>query len=229
MESSAQPGHSSGRLTAPLSGIHVERHTKRWAMDIEERIHFYRLLDSTYGALESSERIREELIRARQRSLSNRVLVILLTLSTALPALYGILPDEIGQAKTVYLAVIAGAGFLFAIMAVFQWWEGRQEAREANDLLHVQSEQFLQMQISSYLTRWIMASGIVGGKPDEPTLTNFTNIQRDWEERLSNRLEYVEAMWKNKRISDGAYLQLRTWLLRFAPRSQAATESEEQG
>ncbi len=196
-------------------------------MDIEERIHFYRLLDSTYGALESSERIREELIRARQRSLSNRVLAILLTLSTAIPALYGILPDEIGQAKTVYLAALAGAGLLFAVMSVFQWWEGRQEAREANDLLHVQSEQFLQMQISSYLTRWIMASGIVDGKPAEPALTNFTNIQRDWEERLCSRVEHVEAMWKSNRISDRVYSQLKTWLRRFEPHARPVIENEE--
>lgn len=197
-------------------------------MNAEDRLHFYRLTNVVYGILESTERSRSELltlrylqISTRHKSLGQRIVGVLLSLVALIPAIYGLLPSELGKLRLIWLTgvVLLALGYLATVL--HQWKNDKQEARDLLQLLPAGAEtqaenrpEFLAMLLSSYRTRWQMARAVVSDIVDERDITReqFMAIIEFWERRMAGMASRLKTLLQEGRISQAEYDSLIEWI-----------------
>lgn len=195
-------------------------------MNFEDTVHFYRLTNVAYGILESMERSRSELMTlrylqvvARRKSLGQRVIAVLLSVVALIPAIYGILPEEFGKLRLVWLTgvVVLAMGYLATVF--HQWQSDKDESRELLDLLPAGAEarsdnrpEFISMLLSSYRTRWQMARIILENAADGSVKEQFTEIVAFWERRMLGLVPQLEKLVENGTISRNEYDAFTKWI-----------------
>jgi hypothetical protein len=198
-------------------------------MNTEDKLHFYRLTNVAYGILESTERSRSELLTLRylqistqQKSLGQRIVGVLLSLAAVIPAVYGLLPSELGKLRFVWLTGILLLASAYLATVLHQW---RSDKKEAHDLLfllpagaEIQTEnrpEFLAMLLSSYRTRWQMARDVLcqlSDDEDDVTRKQFAAIVAFWERRMGAMAPRLKGLLGEHKISQAEYDALTEWM-----------------
>lgn len=200
-------------------------------MDSDDKLYFYRLTNVAYGLLESMERSRSELmtlrhlqIAARQKSLGQRVVGILLSLVALIPAIYSLLPSRLGNLRLIWLTGVVVLAIGYIALALHQWQSDKKDAVNLLNLLPVGAEiqadhrpEFIGMLLSSYRTRWQMAQAVHNDVLDEVTKKQFGEIVDFWEHRMQAMLPRLKTLLENGKISQDNYDSLMKW---FPPRVQ---------
>lgn len=195
-------------------------------MEAEDLVQQYRLLDVACGNLEVSEKIRHEVLalkyeqlKAKKTSLLDRSLVALLTLVAGLPVLYSLLPPEIGKLKTFTLVAFAVMAVLYLVVGLLQWWKSKDEEEELSRIVdsgpvHAPEEDpvFLQMQISTFITRRNLAKEILAKNPPDPIGRRFKLAEAHWQMRLQKALELAISLHNSQRMSEKRFRSIQEWI-----------------
>lgn len=198
-------------------------------MNVEDLIQHYRLLDVSYGSLETSERIRHELlalkyeqIKARKGSLLDRSIVALLTVVAGLPALYSLIPDNIGKLKTFSISAFAILALAYWIIGLLQWWKSSDEEKELDSILNTSppyltedNPAFLQMQVSTLLTRRRLIKEILSKEElEEPVRKRFVVAGEYWNKRVDKAKRQVESLHKTGKMNPERFQEIQDWFQR---------------
>lgn len=193
-------------------------------MTADERAHFYRLINAAFGSLESSERIRFELMNMRhlqavnqQKSIQQRLLAVLLTFVAAVPALYGLLPDELTRFRTIWLTAATVLAAVYVYIGWQQLKEEMDQARKVNippgyDVPPEKSPEFLVMQLSSYRTRWEMAQAVLRETPTDNLRALYLNVQQYWADKMRAMAPRLANLVEENRLSSDDYRTLLKWI-----------------
>lgn len=210
----------------------------------ENKIHFYRLTNISYGIFESCEFMRKELmkmlvlqVRGQQKSFGQRIVGVALTVVAAVPVLYELIPDD-SRWRPAWLWTVGVLGALYLGVTVYQWNQARRDERELDELLPAgadrlhgllaeDSPEFLSRQLSAYRTRWQMAQAIVADKPPPATLRMFAEIQRYWEAQLRDMENTLLRLKHSGRLDEGTYSTLAGWIPEWEPPATAATGTDD--
>jgi hypothetical protein len=195
-------------------------------MNADDKVNAYRITNALYGVLESSERIRYELIQMRylqassqQKSRGQRIVAILLVLVGAIPALYGLLPDTLGNLRFLWLGAASVLGMLYLVVGIWQWWHDREAAAQVRALLPRGAEaepekhpEFLTTLLSFYSSRWWMAREIVADNPPEALRQRYALIQLYWERKLKDTIPMLQTLVAANKLQPNEYEDLIQWI-----------------
>ena len=191
-------------------------------MNAEELLQHYRLLDVAYGSLETSEKIRNELIifrhdqlQARRHSMIDRFILILITILAGAPVLYSVIPDNLVTAKGVWVTLFALLAASYALLGFLRWRASKAESSILEDLLdetpHLTADDpiFLEMQLSTFITRLAIVREILESKPPDNMIDNLISLENYWEMRIDSTFEMVEDLHSQDKIADEIYDRLQ--------------------
>ncbi|MEA2562437.1 MAG: hypothetical protein QOH06_3941 [Acidobacteriota bacterium] len=193
-------------------------------MTADEWVHSYRLTNVAFAALESSERIRFELMNLRhmqiisqQKSIKQRLVAALLTAVAAIPALYGLLPKDLTELRIIWLTVSIALALAYLYIGCQQLKEETEQAQKIKipvgyDAPPEKSPEFLMMQLSSYRTRWEIARSVLKENPAEPTKTLYTTNQDYWADMMRAMPKRLQSLVQEKKLSESDYDVLLHWI-----------------
>jgi hypothetical protein len=193
-------------------------------MTADEWIHSYRLTNVAFAALESSERIRFELMNLRhlqitsqQKSLKQRFVAALLTAVAAIPALYGLMPKDLTELRAIWLTVAIALALAYLYIGYEQLKEETAQAQKIKipvgyDAPPEKSPEYLMMQLSSYRTRWEIARSVLKENPEEPTKTLYTINQDYWADMMRAMPRRLQSLVQEKKLSESDYNVLLQWI-----------------
>jgi len=193
-------------------------------MNADERAHAYRLTNAAFATLESSERIRFELMNLRhlqvtsqQKSIKQRLVAVLLIFVAAIPALYSLLPDDFTKLKAVWLSLSTALALAYLYIGVQQLKEETEQAQKIRippgyDAPPEKSPEFLMMQLSTYRTRWEMAQAVLKENPSEAMRALYTDARRYWADRMRVMPQRLETLARENKLSQSDYESLLQWI-----------------
>lgn len=195
-------------------------------MTHEELLQHYRLLDAAYGTLETSERIRGELVelrrdqlRMRKKSVWDRLLVLLITLTTGVPVLLGILPKKVLAPREAWVTLFVGLTLCYAAMALYNWAKEKTEENEIasrEDVIPYQRPEddpkFLEMRLITFITRLSLAGEILATDPPDSMRAAFEDTVKEWVMRIDREGARIEKLYELRQLSDERYRRMRSWI-----------------
>jgi hypothetical protein len=193
-------------------------------MEALDLLQVYRLLDVAYGSLETSERIRNELIilrrdqlESRKRSTIERALLVGLTLLGGIPVLYSIFPAELVAPKGVWISAFALMAIAYVVVGLLQWRSLSQESKVLEGILdetpHLTEDDplFLEMQLSTFITRRSLIREIAGLGPSGAMAVNLKGIEAHWGARIDATYGILNELHREGQITNERYEQLLAW------------------
>lgn len=188
------------------------------------KIEMYRLLDASFGMLDTSMRIQFELeqirhtqVRIRQASLQGPLLIALTAAAVGVPAVWGILPDDsprrlIIGGVIVIIALIAG-------LAVKQICDGRSEMKALENLTSPYSDQslyqradYLLFRISSYGSRLAAAERVRSLSTDAAVQRRFELAAQHWKKVLLEVEDEINVLQRGNRLTAEEAGIAKQWL-----------------
>jgi len=193
-------------------------------MEALDLLQVYRLLDVAYGSLETSERIRNELIilrhdqlQSRKRSTIDRALVVALTLMAGIPVLYSIFPDQLVAPKNIWISAFTLLAIAYGALGFLQWHSLSQESRILEGMLdetpHLTEDDplFLEMQLTTFVTRRALIREITSLGPSGAMADNLKSLEAHWGVRIAATYSILKELREEGQITDERYQKLLTW------------------
>ena len=193
-------------------------------MDAHEMLQYYRMLDVSYGSLETAEKIRNELIilrhdqlQARRHSMVDRLILILITMLAGAPVLYSVLPDDLVASKDIWVSTFIFLAASYAFLGFLRWRAAKSETNVLEGLLdetpHLTEDDpiFLEMQLSTFITRLAIVREILEKSPPENMLENLKSLESYWEMRIESTFETMEDLHAQGKITEERYERLQGW------------------
>lgn len=177
-----------------------------------------------YGNLETSERIRNELLLFRyhqlqrlKRSTIERVFLVALTVLAGVPVLHSLLPDRLLAPRSVWLTLFSVLAAVYAVLGLLHWRSTGTEARSLEELLddtpHDTEDDplFLEMQLSAFRTRLELIEEILDRGPGGGLEENLQDLARYWRARMAELFAAVETLYQEGVISEERYRTVKSW------------------
>ena len=205
--------------------------------ELEQRIQFYKLIDTTFGVLDQLMRVENELLRSRYaqvrmrtRGVWQRGIAALAITTAAIAALYSLVPE--GSRKWwigVFVLLVA----IYVIMLAFQYFYERDAESELQKLLPKNAftalefqALYLATQISAAGTRIDFANSVLDLKPSAGAKRRFEKLREYWRARLDElESDATDARTKGI-ISAEEHADIKEWL-RAARRVDRDANGEE--
>lgn len=196
-------------------------------MSEKQSINSYRLLDASYGTLETAVRLQNELVKsrleqveARKKSLIERFMLVVATLVAGIPVLHQLFPKDWGNYQNLLVWTFASAVVGYLGVGIYQLIADSDNDKELRKFLKSNrlaarklddDPLFLQLQISTFLTRRTLAQEIVEESSNDAIVARYQGFADYWKQRAEKAMTKIEALKDAGVVDDAKYEEVRGW------------------